>query len=1035
MMEKKHSLIDLLLRYQHPIIMLVVILIAGGITALVKMPRDEYPEFKVRQGIIVGVYPGASSEQVEAEVTDKVEQYLFQYKAVKRSKTYSVSRENVMIIYVEVAEKEKDPDEFWVKLRHGLNELKAGLPSGLASLTADNDFGNTSALLLSVRSDGKTYRELEDCITRLENDVRRMPSVSRVKRYGAQKEEIAVYLDNAKLSRYGIRPITLAAAIIPQSTSGYAGELDDSKIIRPLHIPASYKTENDLAEQIVFADPAGTVVRLKDVARIVREYEEPEAYVRVNGKKCLVVSLEMQSGNNIVEFGREVGQAISDFQKALPPDVKIDVISDIPNAVARSIGSFLKEFAIAIFAVIAVTLVLLPVRVAMAAAATIPVTILSTLGILWALGLDLQTVSLASLIIVLGLVVDDPIVIIDNYVEKLDCGFDRRRAATLSVKELFPSVFAATIIIICCFVPLSFFMIGMAGDFIRSMPPTVIAALTASLMAASLLTPLMCFHFIKRGVKHGQAGKRSAFLEGLQRRYDRLVEKAFHKKALVIAVAALSFAVGLAILISVPTQTFPKIERNQFAVEVTLPEGSSLQQTDAVMKDLEGLLMKDPRVKVVTSFVGTSSPRFNTLYGPRFPSRDIGQMVVLTDSNESTIKILDEYSRQFAGRYPAADVKWKQLEMAFFVEPIEVRICGDDIRDLKQTADKVMATLRAAEGVTLVRTDFRQPVQSVEVKVRKDEANRLGYPSALLNYSLMTGTKGLPAATVWEGDYPLQVRLKVEGMARPGPADLEDLYVTSPLLGSSVPLRQLADLRPAWTEGDIVRRNGVRTLTVMAEVARGIYSSEIMKKAKPLIDGLKLPEGVRIEYGGEIDASVEFFTPFYYSMIVTIILIFLILMFEFRSLKKSVLIMIMMPLTIFGAAFGMLVTGYPFSITAFVGIIALFGIVVRNGIIYVQYADELRRDHGYGPEEAAIAAGKRRMRPIFLTAMAAAVGVVPMILSGSSLWGPLGSAICFGLLFALVLSLLILPVLYYLLHKNEPTTPIEGEPTAEGEPA
>jgi multidrug efflux pump subunit AcrB len=1035
MMGKKRPLIEILLRYRQPIIILTAILVLTGIAALIKMPRDEFPTFKIRQGVIIGVYPGASSEQVEAEVTDKVEEYLFQYKSVKRSKTCSVSRENVMVVYVEVSDKEKDPDGFWLKLRHGLNELKTRLPAGLISLTADNDFGNTSALLLSVRSDGKTYRELEDYVKQLENAVRRVPSVSRIKRYGVQKEEIGVYLDNAKLARYGIRPLTLAAAIMPQSTAGYAGELDDGRLIRPLHIPADYKTENDLAEQIVYADPSGTVVRLRDVARIVREYEEPQSYVRVNGKKCLVVSLEMQDGNNIVDFGRDVGRVIADFSKTLPPDVKIETISSIPDAVTKSIDDFMREFAIAVAAVIAVTLILLPARVALAAAATIPITILSTLGILWAFGMDLQTVSLAALIIILGLVVDDPIVIIDNYIEKLDNGFDRRRAASRSVQELFPSVFAATIIIMACFIPVRFFMPGMVGDFLRTLPPTVITALTASLLAASLITPLMCHAFIKHGVRTGKIGRRAAFLAGLQKRYDRLVEAVFRRKALIIAVGALSFVLGLAILSLAPTQPFPKVERNQFAVEVTMPTGTSLERTDAVVKDLEALLMKDPRVKVVTSFVGTSSPRFHAIYAARFPSRDIGQLVVLTDSKESTAAILDEYSRKYAGRYPGAEVKWKQLEMALFVEPVEIRISGDDIQDLKRTAAKVMDILRPIPGVVRVHTDYGQPLQAVDVAVKKDEANRLGYPNAVLNYSLMTATKGLPVATVWEGDYPLQVRLEVEGMAKPGPADLENLYVTSPLLGSSVPLRQLAELRPDWTQGDIGRRNGVRTLTVLAELGRGVYSSEVTKKAKPLIDRLSLPPGVRIEYGGELEASVEYFTPFYYALATSIILVFLILMFEFRSLKKSLLIMVIMPLTIFGAAFGILVTGYPFSITAFVGVIALFGIVVRNGIIYVQYADQLRRDRGYSPEEAAIAAGKRRMRPIFLTAMAAAVGVVPMILSGSSLWGPLGAVICFGLFFALVLSLLILPVLYYILHRNERQTPPEETSAAEGEPA
>jgi len=287
----------------------------------------------------------------------------------------------------------------------------------------------------------------------------------------------------------------------------------------------------------------------------------------------------------------------------------------------------------------------------------------------------------------------------------------------------------------------------------------------------------------------------------------------------------------------------------------------------------------------------------------------------------------------------------------------------------------------------------------------------------------------LPVATIWEGDYPLDVRVKFEGLENAGPADISNLYVTSPLLGAAVPIRQLADLRPAWTEGDIIRRNGVRTLTIDAELARGVYPSEIMKKIRPDIDRIELPEGLRLEYGGEIEASVEYFTPFYYALAVSIALIFLVLMFEFRSLKKSFLIMLIMPLSVFGAAIGIWITGYPFSVTAFVGLIGLFGIVVRNGIIYVQYADELRRDRGFGVEEAAIAAGKRRMRPIFLTAMAAAVGVVPMILSRSSLWGPLASVLCFGLLFALVLSLIVLPVLYYLFHRNESKrTPVKGEP-------
>jgi multidrug efflux pump subunit AcrB len=1019
-MKTKSALLDIILRYRQVLYIFTGIFILVGVIALVQMPRDEFPEFKIRQGIIVGVFPGASSHQVEEQLTAKVENYLFRYSAVERSKTYSISKENVLVIYVEVSEKEKDPDAFWVKLRHGLNELKGELPSGVLSLTADNDFGNTSALLLAVQSETKTYKELEETIKQFENDIRRIPSVSRVKHYGLQKEQISVYIDDAKLTHYGIKPLVVLAALKPQTMIGYAGEIDDGKFVSPIHIPLSYKTEQDVANQIVYADPLGNVVRLKDVARVVREYEVPDSYIRINGKKCLIVSLEMQTGNNIVHFGNAVGKRIEKFTQSLPSDVKIETISNIPNAVSKAITNFMKEFAIAIIAVILVTILLLPRRVALVAASTIPISILITLGIMWIAGMDLQTVSLAALIIVLGMVVDNAIVIIDNYVEKLDNGISPRKAASQSVTDLFGSVFSATLILISCFVPIQFFMTGTGGDFIRSLPMTVTLALFSSLFTSAVLVPLLCYLYIKFGIKSDTAkGKKAAFLSAVQKAYDGLLEKAFAMKKRVVFVGALSFVLGLVILAFKPQQSFPTVERNQFAVEVTLPEGGSLHQTDAVMRDLEELLRQDPRIRIVTSFVGTSSPRFHAIYAPNFPARNYGQMVVLTESNEATVKILDEYSRKYSNRYPNANIKWKQLEFAMSKAPIEVRVSGDNIQTIRHTANEVSEILSQEKGTTWVRTDYKEPLQTIDLAIKKDEASRMGYSNTLLGYSLMVGTKGFPVSTIWEGDYPVNVMLKVDKKVKTCPDDIANQYVTSPFLVSSVPVRQIAALKPGWTEGEIIRRNGVRTVTVLADIERGLYASDVFSRVKQKIDDMKLSEGVSIQYGGEYHDSIEYITPFYYSLAVSIVIIFLILMFQFRNVKTTLLIMLTMPLSLFGAALGVFVAGYPFGVTAFIGLIGLMGIVVRNGIIYISYAEELRHEHGHSLEEAAISAAKRRMRPIFLTAAAAAVGVIPMIASGSALWGPLGSVICFGLIFGLVLSLLVMPVLYYLFHRND----------------
>jgi multidrug efflux pump subunit AcrB len=1019
-MNVDRTLLDILLRYKQVVYLFVISAVLLGIIALVVMPRDEWPAFNVPVGLIVGIYPGASSHQVEEQLTTKVEQYLFQYKSIERSKTYSISKDNFMIIYVEIAPEEKNPGTFWLKLRHGLNELKGQLPSGVLSLTADNDYGNTSTILLAVKSETKTYRELEQYIKQLENDARKVPSVSRVKHYGLQKEVINVYIDDAKLTQYGLKPVQVLAALKPQTTVDYAGEIDDGVLVRPIHIPASFSTEQDIANYIVYADPQGNVLRVNDVAKVVREYEEPSSYVRVNGEKCLIISLEMGTGNNVVQFGKDVGKAIDKFSASLPADVAVVTISDIPGAVSKAIGNFLKEFLIAIAAVVLVTIILLPTRVARIAAISIPTSVLTAIGLMWLNGMDLQTVSLAGLIIVLGITVDDAIVIIDNHVEKLDHGMSPRDAASKSVTELFSSVLGATVIIIACFVPMPFFLQGVGGDFVRSLPAAITYALLVSLVISVTLIPLLSFERIKTGIRTDPSttrkGKR---LDAIQNLYDRVLEQAFRHKRIVLAVGGGAFIVGLGILAITPQQSFPRIERNQFAVEVHLPGGSSLAQTDSVMRNLEGILRRDPRIKVITSFVGTSSPRFHTLYAPGFPSKSYGQMIVLTESNEATPEILDQYSKELNGHYPAANIKWKQLIMAAAQTPIEIRVSGDSIAVIKAVAVRIAGILRSIHGAEFIRTDYGDPVQTANLVVNKDEAARLGFSNTLLAYSLLVGTKGFPVATIWEGDYPIDVELKVDAKTKTRPTDILNQYVTAPYLATSVPLRRLATLQPGWTEGQIVRRNGIRTVTVRAEASRDVYSSTVFNKAKSIIDDLSLPEGATISYGGDYADSADYLTPFYYSALVTVVIIFLVLMFEFKKVATSLLIMVTLPLTIFGAAFGIFVTRNPFGVTAFIGLIGLMGIVVRNGIIYISYAEQLRREHNYSVEQAAMAAGKRRMRPIFLTSAAAAVGVIPMILSGSSLWSPLGSVICFGLLFALILSLLVLPVLYYYFHRND----------------
>lgn len=1020
MKKRNFNIIEMAMKHKQIAIIITTIFVLFGVFALVVMPRNEFPEFTIRQGLIVGVYPGANSQQVEEQLATKVESFLYGFQEVNREKTYSISKEGTLIVFVEVNNNVKDPDAFWDKIKFGLNNLKPELPPQVLALIANNDFGNTSAILLTVQSDSKTYKELDRELKVIETELRKIKAVSKVKRYGLTQEQITIYPDNDKLAYYGVKPMNVLAAAQLEGAVYYGGELDNGELITPIHLPTTYDSEEDIKNQIVYTDPTGNVIRVKDVAKVVREYPKPSSYIKNNGANSLLISLEMQPGNNIVSFGKTVDETLTTLENKISPDVQISKIADMPQAVGHSITHFLKEFAIAILAVIIVTMLLLPFRVATVAGATIPISIFITIGILYALGIELHTVSLAGLIVVLGMVVDNAIVVLDGHIEQLDHGETPWNAAWKSAQELFVPVFSATMAIIATYVPMVFFLDGMVGDFVGSLPITIGVALITSLLIACLLVPYMSYVFIKKGIKKDEnKPKRKSLLDWVQGIYDRTLEWAFRAPKTTIIVGLCSVILGGIILSLVPRQLFPKVDRNQFAVEIYLPEGNTLEQTAFVSDSLEQMLLNDKRVINVAAFVGTSSPRFHTTYAPNFPSKNYAQLVVNTHTADDAVAILGEYETKYRNLFPNAYVRMKQLDLLSTTAPIEVRISGDDMDSLKTMAQQVKEIMESNEDIIWARTDYLNPRQGISVQINDETANRLGLTKGVIATSLAASFSGLPIGTIWEGDYPVNIKLMNEQEQRNSFDDIANQNVTSPLTGASVPVRQLATkISTDWSEGQIIRRNGTRTITVRADVKRGVLPYKVLSPLKSEIKKLDKSDQITLNYGGEEESEVENYIPLAKALFAGIMLIFFILLFQFKQPKLVFLVMMTMPLSFLGAALGLVVTGYPFGLTSFLGIMSLMGIVVRNGIILIDYAEELRNKHGMLLSEAAIAAGKRRMRPIFLTSFAAAVGVVPMIVSGSTLWGPLGAVVCFGLLVSMVLTLYMIPIMYQQLFKK-----------------
>lgn len=1023
------------LKYPQVTLSVLLLVFAVGVYSLLNMPRREDPKITVRQGLVLAYFPGANSAQVEDQVTKKLEQYLFQFEEIRKDKTYSTSQDGMVVVNVELGENVKNPDVFWSKLRHQLLVAKqVDFPKGVRGPIVNSDFGDTEALVIGIESNKATYAQLKDYTQKLEDVLRTVKSVSKIKRIGEQKEQITVTSSSEKLSQYNVKLSSVVQVLQSQNVISPTGDIKTATSQTPLYTSGYYNTENEIANQVVGASKTGELIRLGDIAQVNREYAEPTSKTTVNGNNAMMLAIQMQEGNNIVKFGEEVTAKLAEVERLLPADVKLTTIVNQPKLVDENITHFIREFFLAIFSVVIVVILLLPIRIAAVAAMAIPMTIAVTFALLNAFGIELHQVSLAALIVVLGMVVDDAIVIADNYVELLDEGIDRWTAAWRSATDLVIPVLAATVTIIASFMPMVI-LTGSVGEFIHALPVTVAIALAASFIVAMILTPLLCYTFIKKGL-HDHSGeetdkkKRITLLDRMQNGYNAALEWCVRHSALTIGVSLVTVVLSLFVYQGIKQKFFPAAERNQFVVELWMPTGTKLDQTSQAILKAEKLVKNDPRVTSYATFTGTSAPRFYYNFSPEVPVTNYAQILINTTDDKTAEKFAHELEGKVGALIPEGSPQVKLMQQGSpYKSPVEVRIVGDDVSRLKAIGTQVQDILKNAKGSAMVRPDFREDYYGISIQL-KDEANKLGFTTGSISQMVYTGFNGAPVSTMYEGNNPLDIVFRLDARNRQSSDNLENIYLASPVTDANVPLRQIADLKPQWQTGKIMHRNGVRTLTILSETEGDVLPADLVKAVKDKIADIPLPAGYRIEYGGEQFNKNETFSQMMVVLAISLVLIFFILLFQFRSLKEAALVMLTIPLSLFGALIGLYITHNNFGFTAFVGLISLSGIVVRNAIILVDHTNELL-GHGMDIRTAAIESGKRRLRPIFLTAMAAAIGVLPMILSGSPMWSPLASVIAVGVIWSMVMALLTVPVLYIAMIKPHDKKDLMVTPVAE----
>ena len=784
------------------------------------------------------------------------------------------------------------------------------------------------------------------------------------------------------------------------------------------------------------------MARVRDVARVVREYDTQSSRIEQDGHPCVLLSMEMTPGNNVVEYGKEIDQVLDEFrQNELPEDVTITRIADKPKVVALSVSDFLRDLLISMAIIILVMMVLFPLRSAIVASITIPLSTFVSVAIMYMAGIELNIVTLAALIIVLGMIVDNAIVVIDGYLEYLGKGYAPKDAAIESSRQYFMPMMLATLCICAIFYPFLLTMKGMFHDALEDFPVTITINLMVSLLLAVTVIPFLEVRIIKPG-KVSTSG--NAITHWVQNTYNHVLDWTFAHPWLTIGGGIGVILLSSLIMPTLKIRLFPYADRDQFAVEIFLPEGKGMAETEVIADSVYRVLRPDKRITGITGFIGCSSPRFMDAYAPQMAGKNYAQFIVNTKSDKATLDLLADYQPRLSEAFPDAYVKFKRLDY-LEVSELEYRFYGDDLDSLHTVAERLMERMREMPELEWVHTDYLQPYPIIHVELDPVTSAQLGVTRTTAALALSATSSDLRVGQIWEGDYELPI--VVRDNSDMTYSDIENLGIATPVsmvsagLNSSnktVPLRQIAKVGPQWSESRILHRGGERCITVTAQFAQGVYTSPVEQRiAQIMQEEIDIPQGVRTEVGGEIEYGDEALPQIFWGIVIAMIIVFFFLLFNFKKYGITLVCMAALGLMIPGALIGLGLMNRALGLTSIFGLITLMGMIMRNEILIFEHAIDLLRSEKLRMKSeefatatseqkasmirhyndcvklAAYDAGKRRMVPIFLTTATTAVGVVPMIIAQSSFWMPVGVTIFAGGIGSLIMVVTMLPVIYW----------------------
>lgn len=1007
--------------------MLLATVMILGLTLYQSLPRDSMPPYTVRVANVITQFPGASPERVELLVTDKIEKVAQELPELK--KVTSTSRTGLSVVTVEIKEEvtPNNMQEVWDRLRRKLSALQ-GLPQNVKPFLDDDGVGDVYGIVVGLSSDGYSEADMKDYADDIKDAFIKLPDAAKVELGGEQEERVFIEYDNAILKEYGLSSSKLQSVINSVNILSSGGEINlvNERII--LEPTGNFNSLDEIKKTLVPVGDGSQIVYLDDITNITRGYiDPPKQLVSVNGKKAITLHINLKDGANIIEMGEDVNRLMKEWEARLPVGLELSRISSLDVYIENKISDFVVNLIQSISIVLIVMLVFLGIRTGGIIASLIPMVTIMTLMIMGAIGMGLNQVTLAALIMALGMMVDNAIVVAETIMVKMENGIKAKKAAIEACSELFTPLLISTLTTSAAF--LAFYLAETTmGDIVGPIFVVISIALLSSWLIALTVITLLCYLFVK--VKP-QGETKPNFIDRvinwLKGYYKNLILLALSIKKTILVIIVMLFAAAIYGFTIIEFVFFPDSDRNMITVDINLMQGTRIERTIEVVQTIENyikdsLQVNDQRTTGVvdwSSFIGEGPESYDLGYSPDEANDSYAHLLVNTTDytvNQEMINRLDSYC---FNNFPGADIKVAFLGAGGGGTPIEIKVSGNDPDKLADLAEQVKIKLSSIAGTKNVKDDWGPKSKKFIIKIDQARAQSAGVTSEDIATSLQTVLDGFQTGEYREEDKSIPLILRSSGSQQQSLESIETMNVYSQSSGKNVPLIQVAEIIPDWQYSKIKRLDLFRTIVVSSELTETGNASAITNEIRPWMDEQQAswPVGYTYLFGGDAENTAENMGSVIKYLPLSGFIIVLLLIIQFNSVRKMTMVVSTIPLAVIGVVMGLLIFNQPFGFMPFLGVISLAGIVINNAIVLIDRMEIEQRDYNRTENDAVIVACLQRFRPILLATFTTVLGLIPLYISGGEMWEGMAIAIMVGLLFGTLITLIFIPCFYSLLYK------------------